>query len=53
MSSTSMKPESVISIDTQEKYQVGYKDAPRLEYGEAILFLNRLGKFIHLPLVFS
>ena len=49
----SMNPEKVISIQDQEKYQVGYKDAPRLEYGEAVLFLSRLGKFIQLPLVFS
>ena len=27
----SMNPEKVISIQDQEKYQVGYKDAPRLE----------------------
>ena len=39
----SMNPEKVISIQDHEKYPVGYRDAPRLEYGEALLFLSRLG----------
>ena len=30
----SMNPEKVISIRDQVKYQYGYKDAPRLEYGK-------------------
>ena len=47
-----MNPEKVISIEDQVKYQVGYKDAPGLEYGEAVLFLSRPGKSIQLPLVF-